>query len=63
MSDVLHAQVSRMLASARSRRDDAELLQRHVGSSDSGYLLNLLAFEVLLKALVLAETGKPSTSQ
>jgi HEPN domain-containing protein len=52
--------VQRMSASAIDRLADATLLQRNLSTvSDSGYLLELLAFEILLKALVLLNGHAP----
>jgi len=43
--------VERMVASALARIEDADLLQGTTNTqADSGYLLRLLAFEILLKA-------------
>ena len=55
----LVAQVRRMKAAAIRRLADAEKLESSATpDSDSGYLLRLLAFEILLKAL-LRITGAP----
>jgi hypothetical protein len=52
--------IKRMVAAAFARTSDAEALERSLSStSDSAYLLKLLAFEILLKALVRINGGAP----
>jgi hypothetical protein len=48
-----------MLREARRRLADSETLSRSATSFDSGYLLRLLAFEILLKCLVSLTGGRP----
>ena len=55
--DVL--QIKLMHKEAMSRFHDAGILSKNITrASDSNYLLELLAFELLLKALVLIHTGR-----
>jgi hypothetical protein len=57
-SESLSLQVQLMVREAAMRLEDAEHLDsRATASSDSGYLLRLLAFEILLKASVVV-SGK-----
>lgn len=62
--DVLRrTRVERMLKEARARAAESDLLSRCVAEqSDGGYLLSLLAFEILLKAAYLVHVGKPKRS-
>ena len=56
----LVARIERMMKAASARLHDAELLQQTLqASADSGYLLKLLGFEILLKALVLTTGEQP----
>jgi hypothetical protein len=58
----LKAHIARMARSAERYLADADLLEGHLGrQSDAAYLLELLAFEIRLKALLLihrVESGK-----
>jgi len=52
-------QIKLMLKEAVGRLNDANILSRNIGrETDSNYLLELLAFELLLKAAALIHTGK-----
>ncbi|MEK9505179.1 HEPN domain-containing protein [Gaopeijia maritima] len=61
MSKPSKHRIRRMVASARSRRADAELLRHNGGSTESVAFLKLLAFEVLLKAAHWVRSGPPPT--
>jgi hypothetical protein len=56
----LTAQIEHMAAAASERLADADLLEQSPqATSDSGYLLRLLAFEILLKALLAVKGVAP----
>jgi hypothetical protein len=60
---LLRARIERMLEEARDRVADSDLLSQSVGKrSDADYLLRLLAFEILLKAIHLLYVGKLTRS-
>ncbi len=60
---LLRATVDRMLKEARGRIADGDLLSGSLSKqSDADYLLRLLAFEILLKAVHLMHVGKPKRS-
>ena len=62
-SEQLVARIERMAASASARLADADVLEQSLRTaSDSGYLLRLLAFEILLKALVRINGITPEKS-
>src|SRR5690349_5927655 len=62
-SEQLFARIERMAATASARLADADLLEQNLRTtSDSGYLLRLLAFEILLKALVRINGRTPRRS-
>src|SRR2546422_11257158 len=59
----LVARIDRMAAAASGRLADADVLEQSLwATSDSGYLLRLLAFEILLKALVRITGIRPEKS-
>ncbi|SRR6266487_372599 len=59
----LVARIDRMAAAASGRLADAEVLEQSLrATSDSGYLLRLLAFEILLKALARINGVTPEKS-
>jgi len=61
--DPLVARIDRMAAAASGRLADADVLEQSLrATSDSGYLLRLLAFEILLKALVRINGVTPEKS-
>lgn len=52
-------QIKLMYKEAVGRLNDADILSKNIGRvTDSHYLLELLAFELLLKAVTLIHTGK-----
>jgi hypothetical protein len=56
----VEVRVERMLNEARARIDDASILSKSIArQSDADYLLDLLAFEILLKAVHLVHVGDP----
>src|SRR5436309_16080920 len=61
--DPLVARIDRMAAAASGRLADADVLEQSLrATSDSGYLLRLLAFEILLKAVVRINGVAPRKS-
>jgi hypothetical protein len=59
----LVARIERMAAAASARLKDADVLEQSLRTtSNSGYLLRLLAFEILLKALVRINGVPPQKS-
>lgn len=56
-------QILLMYHEAKSRNDDADVLETSISTkSDSGYLLRLLAFEVSLKCVLVIHDINPSNS-
>lgn len=60
MDDAASARIGRMRTHAQGYLEDAALLQQQASTtSDGAYLLQLIAFEVLLKALLLKNGKSP----